>query len=137
MWNIDDQLLKSHFMLMRAIKNEFDDKSTLTALTIQQLFVLVFLKEKGEPQLGELAVNFRITKPSATSMVDKLVRLKLARREEDKDDRRIIRVKLTPLGNQMLKKALEERAKVMKKFFTKLSEKDKLDLLRVFNRLYS
>jgi len=63
--------------------------------------------------------------------------MKLVRREEDKEDRRIIRIKLTPHGNLMLKKAMEERAVVMKKFLARLSEKDKLNLLRIFKRMAS
>lgn len=137
MANLDDQLIKTQFMFMRAIKNEFDEKSTITSLTMVQLLALVYLKEKQSPQLGEFARSFHITKPSATSLVDKLVQLKLARREEDKEDRRIIRVRLTSQGELTLRKAMEERTAVMKKFLTKLSEKDKEDLLRVFKRMAS
>lgn len=135
MLSLNNQLLKMHLTVFRAMKSELAEKSTLTKLTILQIHTLLFLKEKKNPQGSELARYLRITAPTTTVLVNKLSTMKLIKREVEKKDRRIIRICLTRRGEQTLEAAMKERKKIVKKFLSRLTIQDKLDLLRIMKHI--
>jgi len=52
--------------------------------------------------MGEAARMLSVTRPTATSIVDKLVARGLVRRERDEEDRRVVKLKLLPKGTKIL-----------------------------------
>jgi len=85
-------------------------------LTMTQLGVLFLLhREVGAPA-GLLAERLRVTPSTLTRMVDRLVRLNLVRRQEDSDDRRLVRHYLTPEGAR----SLEEMARTARIYLTEI-----------------
>ena len=71
-------------------------------LTTTQLGVLFLLRQEAGAPAGLLAERLRVTPSTLTRIVDRLVRLNLVRRQEDCDDRRLVRHYLTPEGAQSL-----------------------------------
>lgn len=71
-------------------------------LTITQLRVLFLLRREAGAPAGFLAERLRVTPSTLTRIVDRLVRLHLVRRQEDPDDRRLVRHYLTVRGGQAL-----------------------------------
>jgi DNA-binding MarR family transcriptional regulator len=68
---------------------------------------------------GLLAERLRVTPSTLTRIVDRLVRLNLVRRQEDVDDRRVVRHYLTPEGSQ----TLEEMARTARAYLTDILRK--------------
>ena len=67
-------------------------------LTTSQLRILfVLYAEPGSP-LGYLAAQLRVSPPTASGLVDRLVRQGYVRREDDTQDRRVVRHRLTERG---------------------------------------
>jgi DNA-binding MarR family transcriptional regulator len=64
--------------------------------------VLFLLRHEAGAPAGLLAERLRVTPSTLTRIVDRLVRLNLVRRQEDCDDRRLVRHYLTPEGAQSL-----------------------------------
>jgi DNA-binding MarR family transcriptional regulator len=71
-------------------------------LTITQLRVLFLLRREVGVPAGFLADRLRVTPSTLTRIVDRLVRLHLVRRQEDPDDRRLVRHYLTAEGDHAL-----------------------------------
>lgn len=67
-------------------------------LTTAQLRVLFYVREKPGVTAGELATRLAVTPPTVSGIVERLVRMHLARREEDPADRRLVRNHLTEEG---------------------------------------
>src|SRR5690554_1634538 len=66
--------------------------------TFLQFMVLSFIKENPNCKTGDLSSNLNMSTSSATQMIERLVKLKLVKRSDDKTDRRITRVDLTTSG---------------------------------------
>ncbi len=67
-------------------------------LTLAQLRLLMLLRARPGATAGALAAELRVTPPTITGLVDRLVRQRLVRREEDPLDRRLVRNELTDVG---------------------------------------
>jgi DNA-binding MarR family transcriptional regulator len=71
-------------------------------VTMPQLRVLNFLGLRGASSVGEVAAGVGVAQPSATEMLDKLVRHGLLERTADPCDRRVVRNALTPAGRDSI-----------------------------------
>jgi MarR family transcriptional regulator, organic hydroperoxide resistance regulator len=101
-------------------------------LTMTQLGVLFLLRQEAGEPAGLLAERLRVTPSTLTRIVDRLVRLNLVRRQEDSDDRRLVRHYLTPEGAQ----SLEEMARTARAYLTEiLRQLPREKLERLFNAL--
>lgn len=132
--NINNEFEEVIFRLFRLMKENFMS-SFAVHLSIVQLHVLIYLKKKGSAQMSDIAENFHIEKPTATSLLDKLVKLKFARRKADKKDRRVVHIILTEKGEAILKEAMEHRSKKINLMLSYLSEKDKKTLLMILGKI--
>lgn len=131
----DTSLIEAIFKLSRFMREGIMCNNDLTHLSMLQLQALVFLKKHKDSQMGEIAENFSIELPSATSLVNKLVKADLVLRKTDKKDRRLVRITLTQKGDSLLKKAMEEKTNRIKQNLTTLTQKDKEDLLRITQKM--
>ena len=87
--------------------------------------------------MGELAAEMNITLPSATSLVDRLVKSGWVTRQPDPDDRRIIRLSVTEAGRTLLKKRKQERYRKFKFLLDAMPEADVKTLHRIFTDLHA
>ncbi len=71
-------------------------------ITVTQLRVLFILRDVPGAPAGFLADRLRVTPPTVTGLVDRLVRMGFVRREEDPEDRRLVRNYLTDRGLQVV-----------------------------------
>jgi len=67
-------------------------------LTTAQLRVMFLMRATPGVTAGELATRLAVTPPTVSGIVDRLVKLDLVRREEDPNDRRLVRNHLTGRG---------------------------------------
>jgi DNA-binding MarR family transcriptional regulator len=91
--------------------------------------------KSGSYTMSEIADRVALSMSSVTGIVDKLVAKKLVRREHANDDRRIVRVELTPDGRKMYEKALESRIKVGRYILDSLDETEQETLLGLFRKI--
>lgn len=54
------------------------------------------------PTIGDVAESLLLRHHSAVGLVDRAVKAGLVTRQEDANDRRMVRLRLTPLGNDLL-----------------------------------
>ncbi len=77
--------------------------------TAPQMGALVALNREAPHTMGELAWELALTESAATRLVDRLVRTNLVRRERDPEDRRVVRVRLSSYGRQLVAVVLQRR----------------------------
>jgi len=76
-------------------------------LTIPQLRVLFLLAESEHMSMGRTAHELGITLPACTHLVDRLVRAGYVARNDDPDDRRVVRCALTDAGRALVERTLQ------------------------------
>src|SRR3990167_2084606 len=109
--NLDQELMRAHLDLFRAMKHEMKPSSSITNLTLAQLNALIFLGDRRDAHVSDVANYFGIAIPTATVLLDRLTSLGLVQRVPDKTDRRVIGVVLTKKGEKLLSKAMKEKEK--------------------------
>jgi DNA-binding MarR family transcriptional regulator len=90
-------------------------------LTVTQLRVLFVLRQSPGAPAGVLAERLRVTPPTVTGLVDRLVRSGAVRREEDPKDRRLVRNVLTERGQEVLGEVEREGSTFLTQLFERLS----------------
>lgn len=96
---------KASIAIARRLQKNF--KQDNVDITIEQWSVLYHLwKQDGQSQQELCNATFR-DKPSITRLVDNLERLKLVKRVPSKDDRRINRIYLTEIAQQLQEQTME------------------------------
>jgi Transcriptional regulators len=106
-------------------------------LTMIQLHGLIFINENKNCQLTDVAQAFSITLPSANSLVEKLVNLKLITKTHDKDDQRLIKLKVIKRGETLIKKMTQEKERCFSNLIDKLDNNEKEKLLVILKKIIS
>src|SRR4051812_34758687 len=83
-------------------------------LTMAQLKAVMLLCRTGRARSRDLADGLAIAPSAATPLVDRLVDQKLARREDDPADRRIIWIRPTPKAQALHSELLHTNEEVLK-----------------------
>jgi len=90
-------------------------------LTVAQLRVMLVLKSQGPTRMSDIASILSITLPTATGIVDKLVKKKLLVRKTDPADRRLVICSLSPAGQENIDRLWTSSQFQMEKLLTGLS----------------
>jgi DNA-binding MarR family transcriptional regulator len=78
-------------------------------VTLPQLKSLFFISHQGSTNLSTLATALRVTPTNVTGIVDRLVKQGLVSRTENPDDRRMLLLRATEKGEELLIKLRERR----------------------------
>ena len=101
-------------------------------ITLPQFVILNFLYTKGESKMTDLARFMDVSAAAMTGIVGRLVRDGYVVRANDPEDRRIIKVKLTPRSNKLVRKINKEKRQMVINIFGRICEADRQDCLRIF-----
>jgi len=98
------------------------------------LETLRYIKEK-QPLMKEIADFLCITPPSATVLINNLAEQHLVERAASREDRRIVKLKITRHGEKELKESINEMAGRMKKILSVLDDKEKENLIKILEKI--
>ena len=118
-------------MTFQLIYHEIQKTLKKENLTLPQLDILVCLGRVKGLTLGEIGERLMVTGGNITGVMDRLEKSGFVYRDRDKEDRRIIRAKLTPKGIILHKDILPIFQKKWKEIVGILD----LEEQRLFNRL--
>ncbi|RKY72244.1 MAG: hypothetical protein DRP97_00920 [Candidatus Latescibacterota bacterium] len=85
--------------------------------------------------MKEVADYFCITPPSATSLINPLVKSEMLKRVYDKNDRRIVRLSITSKGRKELKRGFNKLNNNMKKILMQLNINEQKNIIRILEKL--
>jgi DNA-binding MarR family transcriptional regulator len=105
-------------------------------ITMPQSFVLDILSRKGEWKMSDLAKFINVTTAAMTGIIDRLVKGGFAVRVHDPDDRRIIRVKLTPKGAKVANDMISRRKEITISMFGTISQDEREEYLKILSHIH-
>ena len=98
------EILKLSEDIYNAIPLDIPPEWLNSDLTVAQLRVLLVLQSQGPSRMSNIAWIIGVTLPTATGVVDNLVRKELIVRENDPQDRRLVICRLAPAGQELINK---------------------------------
>jgi DNA-binding MarR family transcriptional regulator len=130
-----EQLVGTMSQLRKLIESQTQESHADKVATIMQFSTLKFLKQTQNCTVGTLAENLSLSKSSATQLIERLEKTGLVERVNDREDRRVVHVSITPAGEEyitVLKKKYMDR---MGKIFSKIPDSDLKELIRIHTQL--
>lgn len=130
-----DTITAKTFALSRIMRRRMFAMKHATGFNPMQVHALLWIAENPGMTLKELSEHLRVSPPSASVFVQRLVRMKLLRRTIDRKNRRAIRLVVTPAGLHMCRQTMREGQRVFRKIFALLPSNDRRTLARIVTRL--
>lgn len=130
-----EQLFATMMQLGKHMSQRSPETHEERTATMLQYATLNFVKEQPNSTVSDLANFMQLSKSSATQMVERLVKAGLMERLDDNNDRRIIRLIITPLGEKEYEVLHEKMIEKMKLFTSKIPAKDLKELIRITTNL--
>jgi DNA-binding MarR family transcriptional regulator len=131
---LPDELVLPFFNVFKLFKTKMKGFSHVT-LSITEVGALHYISKKGQITMKELSKFLEITPPSTTTLIDKMIKLNILKRSFNEEDRRNVILSFTNKGEEMFEKARIEKIKIAKNILSCLSEKERLELCRIFNKI--
>ena len=136
-----EEIMDMVFQIGRQMRHQLkdsseDQKKPVDKTSPYQTFALSSLAH-GATTSSELAEEMGITLPSATSLVDRLVKNGWVTREPDPNDRRIIRLGVTDQGMAVCVMMKKKRLKAFNVLIDAMTEDDQQALYRILKNVYA
>ena len=100
-----------------------------------QAFCLLALSRTDGLSQSELAAALHVSRPTVTTMLQKMEAAGTVERRADEHDQRVTRLHLTPEGHQLAERMRTVHAQVIDSTIGSLSEADRRELLRLLQAL--
>jgi DNA-binding MarR family transcriptional regulator len=133
-----DRFMRTQPALQRRLAAELpeDLRAEMGAVTLHQLRALHTIHLRGGVTMSELADALGATSMStATQMGDRLARLGLVQRDHDGQDRRVVRLSLTPRARTLLERSLALRRRALKQALSSLDDEELATLVELTERV--
>jgi DNA-binding MarR family transcriptional regulator len=128
------ELLEVVPLVMRDIRTQM--RSTRTPdLTVPQFRTMVFVDRHIGVSLSEVAEHIGITLPSASKLVDDLIKNDLMSREEHPEDRRRVSLAVTRRGRTILEASREGTLTYLSEKLDETSQSDKEAIVKAMQAL--
>lgn len=131
------QIISLMFTTGRLIKECGEGIANMSPYSHLQLETLRYVSEEKIPTMRKVADYLCITPPSATSLINGLVKSGQLSRKTDKKDRRIVRLVVTSKGKQDLCSGLNQIHQNMAKIFEHLNKAERKNLIDILTKLSS
>jgi DNA-binding MarR family transcriptional regulator len=104
-------------------------------LTLPQFLILDIIHKEGRMRMTDIAGALDVSTAAATGIVDRMVKRGYLARVFDPADRRLIRIKLTSKGNQVVERLEQQRKEKIIEIFGQISESERNDYLRILTKV--
>lgn len=91
-------------------------------LTLAQLRLMYTILAEGEQPAGDLAGKLGVRPPTVTGLTDRLIKQELIERADDPSDRRVVIVRLTDEGREVIGQIEAESRAYFERIFDRLGE---------------
>jgi DNA-binding MarR family transcriptional regulator len=125
------------FDLGRLLRQAMIASNPKHAGTLLRLQGLLVIKEQPGITMKDLAAHLRVSASTATAFVDRVAMLGLVKRESDANNRKLVRLRLTPNGSRHLSLCLRERRNILRRAIARIPSEDRQALRRILLKLVS
>ena len=120
--------------LLNKIKDQFYKRFQITQIQFRALSV-IYVCEERKVKLSVLSEKLNITRPSVTTLIDRMECAGLVERSSNKDDRRSIGVVITDKGKEIMKNVLPNNKAFEVSIADFLTEEEKENLYKITIKL--
>jgi DNA-binding MarR family transcriptional regulator len=106
-------------------------------ITFPQFLILESLYKEKESTMTNIARSMSVTTAAATGIVERLVRDSYVVRISNLKDRRIILIRLTVKGVDLVEKIRQQRRIMINDIFGKISEEERQNYLNILFKIYN
>lgn len=128
-----DELIELVFTMNRLTKDGMENEKGSPSYI--QLQALSFVLRQKNPIMKDVAEYLNITPPSATFLVNNLIKLDLIKRIYDSDDKRIIHLNISNKGKKELQKGFAKSKQHLYKKLSLLSTKERQNFISILKKL--
>ncbi len=129
-----EQISQLIFGLSRQLK-ELMQAHHSADLSMLHLGTLHYVAEQGQPLMSDIAKHLCITRPSATSLINGLVKSGHLRRLHDRLDRRSVRLTLTAQGKKTLTQGFGQMNKQLHQLLEILNPLEQKQMIVILTKL--
>ncbi len=130
------QLITRIFSVSRVMFERIHSGSRPSAgASFLQAATLKFIAAMDGPTMKQTAAFLRVKPPSATSIIDGLIRDGLVTRRSDGRDRRSVRLALTARGRAELTRCFRAKAALLRRVLRPLSAAERAQLASILEKL--
>jgi DNA-binding MarR family transcriptional regulator len=104
-------------------------------ISVAQLATLMLLDAEGGSTVSDLAHDLGRSLSATSRLIDQLVRRGIVSRHEDARDRRVKRIALAPLGQELIGRVQRKRAEAQLAAMATLTEPERAEVLRAMDLL--
>ncbi|MCX5697257.1 MAG: MarR family transcriptional regulator [Candidatus Omnitrophica bacterium] len=116
---------------VRSVARHEHNDLTKGELSLPQFWAMDYLYRTGEDKMSNLAHYLNISPASTTGLIDRLIARKLVVRKNDAEDRRIVRIDLTPKGKSIICSIREQKIRTLTKIFGRVSPGEREHFLNI------
>ena len=131
---LEEKVIFATYKISRYMRKEFGTIDHVNELTMIQITALIAIAH-GQNTMGDIANELNITLPSATSLIERLVKGEYVKRVHNPHDKRVVQIELTEKGKELLKKGLENKVEKMKFMLSKLTEEERNMILSLLEKI--
>ncbi|MBI4782412.1 MAG: winged helix-turn-helix transcriptional regulator [Oscillatoriophycideae cyanobacterium NC_groundwater_1537_Pr4_S-0.65um_50_18] len=133
--NKADELTKYIAILADLFEVAQESSGEAVNLNKQECRVINVVGQFQPLMMREIAERAKLSITNTTGIVDKLVKRKCLRRDRSDEDRRIVRIRLTPEGEEIYAIEVENYRKVSRAILDSLDEPEQQEMLRMMRQV--
>lgn len=130
---LDETLISFRHMMTTLLLKEAKG----SGLSLSHFEIIMYLAQKGKVTMKDISTWLNITPPSASVLVDVLVKKNLVSRIQSNKDRRTVHIIINKEAYKLMTEIHKKKMSLFKKILSKLSSEDKEDLVRILNKCIS
>ena len=130
-----DSIIKHWMEISRLMRQNMSGTKNVSKMNPVQMHALLIIKEHAGLTMKEFAESLHITSPSATSLVNRLVKLKWVKRSADKKNRKLVRLHVSEEGLVIVSTKMKEHTHMMRELFSLLTKADQKTFDRILQNL--
>ena len=123
--------------LIDDLEAEFTKKYQEEGFTTRQIVYIDTINMLGNPNLGEIAKALKLSKPSVTAIVDKLVSKGYVEKFQSDEDRRSFHVHLSAKKKNLVKMHAQTHNKIVDMLQDNLDSRELKNLMTILNKVVS
>jgi len=100
-----------------------------------QLHLLHLLEMNGHVNMSDLSEHLGISQSAATALADRMIKGNYITRERSEEDRRVVNLKITDEGRQLLETFSASRDKALEKYISKLTPEERAEFVRLCQKM--
>ncbi len=131
----DSALFETTFALLRLLGRNFRREREPLNITPTQYHALALMREAGTTTLMSMAGLLKVAGPTATRAIDALEQKGLVVKDRDPQDRRIVWLRLSDEGEDLLMRERQQHIAYLQHLGSKLTPAEQQELVRLLQKL--